>query len=147
MSQLRNDAVDNLLGALVIAGHYIIPGTLLSVLFHGFLWNRRICCRMLLVFQPHPIQGKQGVKNVVIRSQCLQQSEFSPACEWSATIILTIILHANTRVVGIDILVNWQDVMRQTNLRRFRSHKCKSLGVPFADFTDRSFKVMSPHVG
>ncbi len=28
MSQLRNDAVDNLLGALVIAGHYIIPGKL-----------------------------------------------------------------------------------------------------------------------
>jgi lysophospholipase len=26
LSQLRNDAVDNLLGALVIAGHYIIPG-------------------------------------------------------------------------------------------------------------------------
>ena len=26
MSQLRNDAVDNLLGALSIAGHYIIPG-------------------------------------------------------------------------------------------------------------------------
>ena len=28
LSQLRNDAVDNLLGALTIAGHYIIPGTL-----------------------------------------------------------------------------------------------------------------------
>lgn len=26
LSRLRNDAVDNLLGALVIAGHYIIPG-------------------------------------------------------------------------------------------------------------------------
>ena len=26
LSQLRNDAVDNLLGALVIAGHFIIPG-------------------------------------------------------------------------------------------------------------------------
>ena len=26
LSQLRNDAVDNLLGALTIAGHYIIPG-------------------------------------------------------------------------------------------------------------------------
>jgi lysophospholipase len=26
MSQLRNDAVDNLMGALTIAGHYIIPG-------------------------------------------------------------------------------------------------------------------------
>jgi lysophospholipase len=27
LSQLRNDAVDNLMGALTIAGHYIIPGT------------------------------------------------------------------------------------------------------------------------
>jgi 60kDa lysophospholipase len=27
LSQLRNDAVDNLLGALSIAGHYIIPGS------------------------------------------------------------------------------------------------------------------------
>jgi len=26
LSQLRNDAVDNLMGALTIAGHYIIPG-------------------------------------------------------------------------------------------------------------------------
>jgi 60kDa lysophospholipase len=26
MSQLRNDAVDNLMGALTIAGHFIIPG-------------------------------------------------------------------------------------------------------------------------
>jgi L-asparaginase/Glu-tRNA(Gln) amidotransferase subunit D len=26
LSQLRNDAVDNLLGALSIAGHYVIPG-------------------------------------------------------------------------------------------------------------------------
>jgi lysophospholipase len=27
LSQLRNDAVDNFMGALTIAGHYIIPGT------------------------------------------------------------------------------------------------------------------------
>jgi 60kDa lysophospholipase len=26
LSELRNDAVDNLLGALTIAGNYIIPG-------------------------------------------------------------------------------------------------------------------------
>ncbi|THH17107.1 hypothetical protein EW146_g3638 [Bondarzewia mesenterica] len=50
LSQLRNDAVDNLLGALSIAGHYIIP-------------------------------------------------------------------------VGIDIVVNWNDVIRQTSLQRFRAHK------------------------
>lgn len=31
LSQLRNDAVDNLLGALTIAGHYIIPGMLCDV--------------------------------------------------------------------------------------------------------------------
>jgi 60kDa lysophospholipase len=33
LSQLRNDAVDNLLGALCIAGYYIIPGSL----------RRRLC--------------------------------------------------------------------------------------------------------
>lgn len=26
-------------------------------------------------------------------------------------------------VVGIDIVVNWNDVIRQTSLRRFRAHK------------------------
>lgn len=31
LSQLRNDAVDNLLGALVLAGYYIIPGIVLHV--------------------------------------------------------------------------------------------------------------------
>jgi 60kDa lysophospholipase len=29
LSQLRNDAVENLLGALSIAGQYVIPGTLI----------------------------------------------------------------------------------------------------------------------
>ena len=32
LSQLRNDAVDNLLGALSIAGHYIIPGNVQKVI-------------------------------------------------------------------------------------------------------------------
>jgi len=31
LSQLRNDAVDNLMGALTIAGNYIIPGKLLCI--------------------------------------------------------------------------------------------------------------------
>lgn len=39
LSQLRNDAVDNLLGALTIAGHYIIPGTL--VLFRSWMYIHR----------------------------------------------------------------------------------------------------------
>lgn len=32
LSQLRNDAVENLLGALSVAGHYIIPGMAVMVL-------------------------------------------------------------------------------------------------------------------
>ena len=28
--------------------------------------------------------------------------------------------------VGIDIVVNWKDVIRQTSLRRFKAHKRKS---------------------
>ena len=34
-------------------------------------------------------------------------------------------------IVGIDIVVNWNDVIRQTSLRRFKAHKCKSRIFPF----------------
>ena len=47
MSQLRNDAVDNLLGALVIAGHYIIPGTWVDpilITLHTDLVSFAECC-------------------------------------------------------------------------------------------------------
>ena len=30
-------------------------------------------------------------------------------------------------IVGIDVVVNWNEVLRQTNLRRFRSHKSCSI--------------------
>jgi lysophospholipase len=49
LSQLRNDAVDNLLGALSIAGHYIIPGNVKNVISRRrFLMMGRVfsseCC-------------------------------------------------------------------------------------------------------
>ena len=49
LSQLRNDAVDNLMGALTIAGHYIIPGTCqVSLSFPHIL--TKIFIRVLSVF-------------------------------------------------------------------------------------------------
>ena len=53
LSQLRNDAVDNLMGALTIAGHYIIPGTsqvLSSYWFHILTKPFLIIVRVLCIF-------------------------------------------------------------------------------------------------
>ncbi|KAH9928475.1 L-asparaginase [Epithele typhae] len=90
MSQLRNDAVDNLLGALVIAGHYIIPE----------------CC---LYFNHTLFRGNRVSKMSSYDLNAFSSPNFAPLVN-----------------VGIDIVVNWQDVIRQTNLRRFRSHKLMS---------------------
>ena len=50
--------------------------------------------------------------------------------------------------VGIDIVVNWNDVIRQTGLRRFRAHKggYPSLNSSSLDANGTSVD-MSPHVG
>ncbi|RPD64541.1 asparaginase-domain-containing protein [Lentinus tigrinus ALCF2SS1-7] len=90
LSQLRNDAVDNLLGALVIAGHYIIPE----------------CC---LYFNHTLFRGNRVSKMSSYDLNAFNSPNFPPLVN-----------------VGIDIVVNWHDVMRQTNLRRFRSHKLMS---------------------
>ncbi|EJF66300.1 asparaginase-domain-containing protein [Dichomitus squalens] len=90
ISQLRNDAVDNLLGALVIAGHYIIPE----------------CC---LYFNHTLFRGNRVSKMSSYDLNAFNSPNFPPLVN-----------------VGIDIMVNWQDVLRQTSLRRFRSHKLMS---------------------
>ncbi|KAI0374654.1 L-asparaginase [Pilatotrama ljubarskyi] len=87
MSQLRNDAVDNLLGALVIAGHYIIPE----------------CC---LFFNHTLFRGNRCSKMSSYDLNAFSSLNFPPLVN-----------------VGIDIVVNWQNVIRQTSLRRFHSHK------------------------
>ncbi|KAJ7745018.1 L-asparaginase [Mycena maculata] len=93
LSQLRNDAVDNLMGALSIAGNYIIPE----------------CC---LYFNHTLFRGNRVSKISSYDLGAFQSPNFPPLVN-----------------VGIDIIVNWNDVIRQTSLRRFRAHK-----------------VMSPHV-
>ncbi|KAH9981132.1 asparaginase-domain-containing protein [Lactifluus volemus] len=87
LSQLRNDAVDNLLGALSIAGHYIIPE----------------CC---LYFNHTLFRGNRVSKISSNDLNAFTSPNFPPLVN-----------------VGIDILINWNDVIRQTSLRRFRAHK------------------------
>ncbi|THH27044.1 hypothetical protein EUX98_g7142 [Antrodiella citrinella] len=87
LSQLRNDAVDNLLGALTIAGHYIIPE----------------CC---LFFNHTLYRGNRVSKFSSNDFNAFNSPNFPPLVN-----------------VGIDITVNWNEVIRQTGLRRFRAHK------------------------
>ncbi|KAJ7510112.1 L-asparaginase [Mycena galericulata] len=92
LSQLRNDAVDNLMGALSIAGNYIIPG-------------RSECC---LYFNHTLFRGNRvsKISSYDLGYGAFQSPNFPPLVN-----------------VGIDIVVNWNDVIRQTSLRRFRAHK------------------------
>ncbi|KIM48771.1 hypothetical protein M413DRAFT_437948 [Hebeloma cylindrosporum] len=87
LSQLRNDAVDNLMGALTIAGHYIIPE----------------CC---LYFNHTLFRGNRVTKMSSYDLSAFSSLNFPPLVN-----------------VGIDIVVNWNDVLRQTGLRKFRAHK------------------------
>ncbi|RXW18973.1 hypothetical protein EST38_g6883 [Candolleomyces aberdarensis] len=87
LSQLRNDATDNLMGALSIAGNYIIPEC--SLYFNHTLFR-----------------GNRVTKTSSFDLNAFDSPNFSPLVK-----------------VGIDIVVNWNDVIRQTGLRRFRAHK------------------------
>ncbi|KAG2139034.1 asparaginase-domain-containing protein [Suillus clintonianus] len=87
LSQLRNDAVDNLLGALSIAGNYTIPEC--SLYFNHTLYR-----------------GNRVSKASSYDLNAFHSPNFPPLVN-----------------VGIDIVVNWNDVLRQTSLRRFRAYK------------------------
>ncbi|KAF8226739.1 L-asparaginase [Tricholoma matsutake] len=87
MSQLRNDAVDNFMGALMIAGHFIIPES--SLYFNHTLYR-----------------GNRVLKMSSYDLSAFNSPNFPPLVN-----------------VGVDIVVNWNDVLRQTSLRRFRAHK------------------------
>ncbi|TFK42356.1 asparaginase-domain-containing protein [Crucibulum laeve] len=109
LSQLRNDAVDNLMGALTIAGHYIIPE----------------CC---LYFNHTLYRGNRVSKLSSYDLSAFNSPNFPPLVN-----------------VGIDINVNWNDVIRQTSLRRFRAHKYMSPHVAtlrlFPGITDATIKA------
>ncbi|KAI0341655.1 L-asparaginase [Trametopsis cervina] len=93
LSQLRNDAVDNLMGALTIAGHFIIP---------------EVC----LFFNHTLYRGNRVSKFSSNELNAFDSPNFAP------------LVH-----VGIDISVNWSNVIRQTGVRRFKAHKQMSAHV------------------
>ncbi|KAG9318583.1 asparaginase-domain-containing protein [Chiua virens] len=124
LSQLRNDAVDNLLGALSIAGHYIIPEC--SLFFNHTLYrgNRvsKISSYDLNAFH------SPNFPSLVSGMSCISFTFLSDSV-WP-----------DIMIVGIDIVVNWNDVLRQTNLRRFRAHKATLRLFPgMSDVTVRAF--------
>ncbi|KAH7103937.1 asparaginase-domain-containing protein [Auriculariales sp. MPI-PUGE-AT-0066] len=93
LSQLRNDAVDNLLGALWLAGHYIIPEV--SLYFNHILYRGNRCSKMSS-----------------FALNAFESPNFPPLVN-----------------VGIDIVINWSNVLRQTSLRRFHAHKAMDTNV------------------
>ncbi|KAG8909307.1 hypothetical protein FRC00_010354 [Tulasnella sp. 408] len=87
LSQLRNDAVDNLLGALTIAGQFIIPE----------------CC---LYFNHTLFRGNRVTKSSSYDLDAFSSPNFPPLVN-----------------VGIDIVVNWNQVLRPKSQKKFRAHK------------------------
>ncbi|KAF9653069.1 asparaginase-domain-containing protein [Thelephora ganbajun] len=93
LSQLRNDAADNFLGALVVAGQYIIP-------------------ECALFFNHTLYRGNRVSKISSYELNAYDSPNFPPLVK-----------------VGIDIVVNWMNVIRQTSLHRFKAHKKMSSNV------------------
>lgn len=87
LSQLRNDAVENLLGALSIAGQYLIPE----------------CC---LFFNHTLYRGNRVSKVSSSDFDAFDSPNFLPLAK-----------------VGIDIEINWADVVRPISQRAFKAHK------------------------
>ncbi|KZV81323.1 asparaginase-domain-containing protein [Exidia glandulosa HHB12029] len=87
LAQLRNDAVDNFLGALWLAGYYIIPEV--SLYFNHVLYR-----------------GNRCSKTSSFALNAFESPNFPALVN-----------------VGIDVVVNWSNVLRQTNLRKFHVHK------------------------
>ncbi|QRV85849.1 asparaginase [Ceratobasidium sp. AG-Ba] len=87
LSQLRNDGIENLLGALSIAGQYIIP---------------EVC----LYFNHTLFRGNRVSKVSSFDLNAFASPNFPPLVN-----------------VGIDIVVNWSEVIRSNSMQRFRAHK------------------------
>ncbi|KAG9046542.1 hypothetical protein FS837_004241 [Tulasnella sp. UAMH 9824] len=109
LSQLRNDAVDNLLGALTIAGQFIIPE----------------CC---LYFNHTLFRGNRVTKSSSYDLDAFSSPNFPPLVN-----------------VGIDIVVNWNQVLRPKSQKKFRAHKVALRLFPgITATTVRSF--LAPHI-
>jgi len=86
LSELRNDASDNLLGALTIAGHYVIP-------------------EVSLYFNNRLFRGNRTTKLKAMDFDAFDSANLKPLAR-----------------VGVNIEVDWNEVLKPTELAAFRAH-------------------------
>lgn len=87
LSELRNDASDNLLGALTIAGHYVIP-------------------EVSLYFNNRLFRGNRTTKQKAMDFDAFDTPNLKPLAR-----------------VGVNIEVDWIEVLKPTELAAFRAHR------------------------
>lgn len=87
LSELRNDASDNLLGALTIAGHYVIP-------------------EVSLYFNNRLFRGNRTTKQKAMDFDAFDTPNLKPLAR-----------------VGVNIEVDWSEVLKPTELAAFRAHR------------------------
>ncbi|KAG0221128.1 hypothetical protein BGX31_010150 [Mortierella sp. GBA43] len=115
ITEIRNDAIDNLLGALTIAGHFVIP-------------------EVSLYFSNKLFRGNRSSKMDTINFDAFDSPNLPPLVK-----------------VGINIDVNWAEVVRPTSLARFRAHKSMNPNVGslrlFPGITDETIrKFLAPPI-
>ena len=93
LAEVRNDAVENLLGTLTIAGHFLIPEV--TLYFHNCLYR-----------------GNRVIKMNAIDFEAFKSPNFRPLVK-----------------VGINIDVEWSDVLRPQSIAKFKSHKLMNPNV------------------
>lgn len=86
-SELRNDASDNLLGALTIAGHYVIP-------------------EVTLYFNNRLFRGNRTTKQKAMDFDAFDTPNLKPLAR-----------------VGVNIEVDWSEILKPTELAAFRAHR------------------------
>ncbi|CAG8542003.1 3537_t:CDS:10 [Ambispora gerdemannii] len=87
ISEVRNDAVENLLGALTIAGHFVIP---------------EVC----LFFNNKLFRGNRVSKMNAVDFDAFDSPNLRPLVK-----------------VGINIEVNWSEIVRPSHIAKFKTHK------------------------
>ncbi|CAI2171130.1 13868_t:CDS:10 [Funneliformis geosporum] len=110
LSEVRNDAIENLLGALTIAGHYVIPEV--SLFFNNKLFR-----------------GNRSVKMNAVEFNAFDSPNLAPLA-----------------TVGINIDVNWAEIVRPSSISRFKAHKALNRNVSslrlFPGITESTVKAL-----
>jgi len=112
------------MGALTIAGNYIIPGMFSTSMYYGSLDNPFSTAECCLYFNHTLFRGNRVTKMSSYDLSAFSSPNFPPLVDGMEYLQIVRAL-INPFLVGIDIVVNWNDVLRQTGLRKFRAHKRK----------------------